>query len=54
MKKDQQRAKEYRRKDTDRRESKLRYEMLNLAKPDRRGGLDRRSGEDRRESDKHE
>ena len=45
----EQRSREGRRKGTDRRKSNiLDYELLNIARPDKRSGPDRRSGEDRR------
>ena len=46
----EQRAGDGRRKKTDRRKSKITdYKLLNLDRPDRRGGTDRRSGKDRRD-----
>ncbi len=45
----EQRSEENRRKDTERRESKIQnYELLNLDGPDKRSGSDRRSGKERR------
>ncbi len=45
----EQRSEENRRKDTERRKSKiLNYELLNLDRPDKRSGADRRSGKERR------